>query len=199
VLGAMLPDFAAILRVRPPLLTNPALQAGVRLHHATDHAFHGAESFLEFSRSAASFLLQRGLARGSARAVAHVGVELLVDGALADDSAANEAYLRGLDAALTKSVARHIAWQTVAQEARFQGLCYSLRSRGAFRGDASAELIAERLRNILASRPRLALDDAGQSVVRDWVVLAQPLIASRAPLLVREVELRLNIANCLER
>ena len=199
VLGAMLPDFASMLRVRPPRVTSRVLDEGVRFHHATDDAFHGAESFLEFSRLASSFLSARGVSRGGARAVAHVGVELLLDGALAHENAANEAYLSALDAALTKSVASHIHWETVDYEGRFEHLCHSLRNRGALRGDASAELVAERLRNILANRPRLALDDAGQSVVRDWVVTARPLIAARAPLLVAEVERRLKFEISLER
>jgi hypothetical protein len=199
VLGAMLPDFAAMLRVHPPSVTSPALEAGVHFHHATDRAFHGAESFLEFSRLASSFLLERGLSRGSARAVAHVGVELVLDGALAHESAANEAYLWALDAALTTPVASHITWKTIEYESRFQHLCHTLRSRGAVRADPPNELIAERLRNILASRPRLALDDAGQSVVRDWIVAARPLIVSRAPFVVAEVERRLELGNDLER
>jgi len=191
VLGAMLPDFASMLRTRPPRVTDSVLEEGVHFHHSTDDAFHGAESFLEFSRQASSFLLDRGVARGSARAVAHVGVELLLDGALAHEIQANEAYLCALDAALTKPVAGHIKWETIVTESRFEHLCHSLRSRGKVRGDATAELVAERLRNILANRPRLALDDAGQSVVRDWVVAARPLIVVRAPSLVAEVERRL--------
>ena len=82
VLGSMLPDFASMLRMRPPRVTSRALEEGLRHHHATDDAFHGSESFLEFSRHASIFLGARGLSRGSARAVAHVGVELIVDGAL---------------------------------------------------------------------------------------------------------------------
>jgi len=191
VLGAMLPDFASMLRVRPPQVTEGALAAGTRFHHATDEAFHGAETFLEFSRSASSFLTERGLARGSARAVAHVGVELLLDGALAAKSAANEAYLRALDAALTIPVASHINWAGNVYAERFQQLCHNLRRRGGVRADAPAELVAERLRAILADRPRLAMDDAGQSVVRDWVVSARPLIVSSADLVLSEVERRL--------
>ena len=199
VLGAMLPDFASMLRVRPPRVSNSALEEGVRFHHATDEAFHGSEWFLEFSRQASSFLATNGLSRGSARAVAHVGVELELDRALVQEVAANEAYLSALDAALTKPGAGHISWGSSEHEARFQHLCHSLKIRGAQRGDSSPELVAERLRNILASRPRLALDDAGQSVVRDWVVTARPLIVSRAPLLLTEVERRLEIASSLER
>jgi hypothetical protein len=193
VLGAMLPDFASMLRVRPPRVVSDALADGVHFHHATDDAFHGAESFLEFSHQASRFLLAHGLSRGSARAVAHVGVELVLDGALAHENAASEAYLSAIDAALTISVASRIKWEADEQEARFQHLCHNLRSRGAARSDASPELVAERLRNILAHRPRLALDEAGQSVVRDWVVMARPLIVARAPLLVFEVEQRLEI------
>lgn len=191
VLGSMLPDFASMLRARPPRATLEPLQAGLAFHHATDDAFHGSQSFLEFSGQASSYLTGRGLSRGSVRAVAHVGVELLLDGAFAQESSANEAYLRAIDCALTERVASHIHWQTNAQHARFQHLCHSLKQRGAFVTDTPAEQVAERLRNILADRPRLAMDDAGQSVVREWVLTARPMIVSGAPLLLREVQLRL--------
>jgi hypothetical protein len=199
VLGAMLPDFASMLRVRPPQATSSALSEGLRFHHATDDAFHGSESFLEFSRQASSFLAAEGLSRGSARAVAHVGVELLLDAALAHESAANEAYLCALDAALTNPTAGHIKWTALDHEAKFQHLCHSLRARGALRSDAPAEVVAERLRSILASRPRLALDEADQSVVRGWIVTIHPLIVSRAELVLGEVERRLELASHLER
>jgi hypothetical protein len=197
VLGAMLPDFASMLRTRPPTASLAALQAGVAFHHRTDDAFHGSQSFLEFSRHASSFLTTRGLARGSARAVAHVGVELLLDAAFAHDTAANEAYLRAVECALTAAVESHIHWQNADDVARFQHLCHSLQRRGAFRADTPAALVAERLRNILADRPRLAMDDAGQSVVREWVVSARSSIVSGAAQLLAEVERRLD--NNLER
>src|SRR3954452_22349226 len=84
VLGAMLPDFASMLRTRPPFSTLDALSAGLWFHHRTDDAFHGSPSFLQFSGDASRFLSDRGVARGTARAVAHVGVELLLDAAFAD-------------------------------------------------------------------------------------------------------------------
>ena len=193
VLGSMLPDFASMLRVRAPRATLPAVQAGLRFHHLTDEAFHGSHAFLEFSGQASSFLRGHGLSRGSARAVAHVGVELLLDAALVTERA-NEAYLSAIECALTTRVADHIEWQSTDGQARFTHLCHSLASRGAVRADTPPELIAERLRNILAGRPRLALDDAGQTVVRDWAVTTGPLIVSGAPLLLKEVEQRLESA-----
>lgn len=199
VLGAMLPDFASMLRTRPPSVSQSALQAGIAFHHLTDEAFHGARSFLEFSRHASRFLSERGLSRGSARAVAHVGVELLLDAAFGAEPSANEAYLSAIGSGLTREVASHIHWQDEDGEARFRQLCHNLERRGAFVSDAPASLTAERLRYILADRPRLAMDDAGQSVVREWIETARPAIVSGAAALLSEVEHRIANRNSLER
>ncbi|MEO8901303.1 MAG: hypothetical protein ABI488_06340 [Polyangiaceae bacterium] len=198
VLGAMLPDFASMLRTRPPSATDAAVEAGLRFHHVTDDAFHGSRAFLAFSGQASSFLSSHGLSRGSARAVAHVGVELLLDAALADDRA-NEAYLSAIECALTVRVSDHIHWLDSDARARFSHLCHSLESRGAVRADTSPELIAERLRYILADRPRLALDDRGQFVVRDWAMTVRPTILRGAQALLLEVEQRLERSINLER
>lgn len=191
VLGAMLPDFASMLRARPPTVTLDALSAGLSFHHRTDDAFHGSQSFLEFSHQASRFLSDRGVPRGTARAVAHVGVELLLDAACAGENAANEAYLSALAAALTERVRGYIQWQSSDAGERFQHLCHSLRQRGPVQEHPASELVAERLRNILADRPRLAMDDHGLSVVREWVSIARSKITSGAPQLLREVEQRL--------
>ncbi len=198
VLGSMLPDFASMLRTRPPSTTDAAIAAGLRFHHVTDEAFHGSRAFLEFSRQASMFLSGHGLSRGSARAVAHVGVELLLDAALVDDRA-NEAYLSAIECALTLRASDHIHWLDTDAKARFTHLCHSLQNRGAVRADTSPELIAERLRYILADRPRLALDAEAESVVRDWAVTARPAIVAGAAALLAEVELRLELAINLER
>ena len=194
VLGAMLPDFASMLRTRPPLATIAALSAGVSFHHQTDDAFHGSQSFLEFSRQASSFLGDRGLPRGTARAVAHVGVELLLDGAFASENGANEAYLSAVACASSERVQGCIHWHTGDVSERFQHLCRSLQNRGRFQENPASELIAERLQRILADRPRLAIDERGLLVVRDWVESARVGITSGAPHLLRELEQRLHLA-----
>lgn len=190
VLGSMLPDFASMLRTRPPNASHEAISAGLLFHHVTDDAFHGSRAFLEFSGQASTFLRQRGLSRGSARAVAHVGVELLIDAALAENRA-NEAYLSAIECALTVRMSDHIHWLDGDAKGRFKHLCHSLLERGAVRADPSPELIAERLRVILADRPRLALDDQAQTVVRDWAMTARPSISAGAAALLAEVERRL--------
>ena len=66
---------------------NGPLGAGIALHHATDRVFHAAPWFLDFERELRSQLREDGLPDGGARACAHVGPELLLDGALLDDPA----------------------------------------------------------------------------------------------------------------
>ncbi len=82
-LGSALPDLASIARcrlVRDP--ENPALRLGIALHHATDRAFHDHSWFLDVQARLYDDLTVGGLGRGAARACAHVGVELLIDGYL---------------------------------------------------------------------------------------------------------------------
>jgi hypothetical protein len=188
----MLPDFAAMLRVRPPHTLSAALSAGVQFHHATDRVFHEATAFLEISRTAFRWLSEHGLGKGGARAVAHIGVEILLDGALATaDEPGAEAYLRALEHASDARVSGQIAWD-VPTAARFVNLCHTLLARGVSREEPAAELVAARVRRALDGRPRLALDDAGQSVVRDWVTLARASIVARAPGIIFELEQRLS-------
>src|SRR6187431_3792373 len=192
VLGAMLPDFASMLRTRLPLAALDALDAGVSLHHQTDDAFHGSLSFLDLSQRASSYLSERGVSRGTARAVAHVGVELLLDAAFARENAANEAYLSAIACAMTEPVRGSLRWQTSDAGERFQQLCHRLQQRGRFQENPPSELVAERLQSILADRPRLSMNDGALSVVQEWVSSARPQITSGAPRLLREVEQRLN-------
>lgn len=191
VLGAMLPDFASMLRTRPPASSLDSLRAGLYFHHQTDDAFHGSESFLEFSRQASRFLTDRGVPRGTARAVAHVGVELLLDAAFADDDGANEAYLSAVACGASERARDHLQWHAHDTSERFGQLCRRLSDRGRFQRHPPSELVAERLQSILVDRPRLAMDDRGLFVVREWVESARSQITSGAPQLLREVELRL--------
>ena len=84
LVGTALPDFAGMGRTRLGAANGP-LGAGIALHHATDRVFHAAPWFLDFERELRSQLREDGLPDGGARACAHVGPELLLDGALLDD------------------------------------------------------------------------------------------------------------------
>lgn len=82
-LGAALPDVGAmghfnLLGERP----TGALAEGIALHHATDNLFHTHPWFKSHQANLYEALTTAGVRRGAARAVAHVGPELLLDGEL---------------------------------------------------------------------------------------------------------------------
>lgn len=88
-LGAALPDFAAMGRFHlcvPPAAWPDArdqpIRAGIALHHRTDEAFHRHPWFTERVQIIRHRLEAQGIARGPSRAIAHVGPEMLLDGAL---------------------------------------------------------------------------------------------------------------------
>jgi hypothetical protein len=97
VLGAMLPDLAAMARLKlPARIPAGPLAEGVALHHRTDGAFHGDPSFVGLTHQTLDLLTSHGVARGPARGVAHVGVELLLDGELLRIPAVVEVYQAAL-------------------------------------------------------------------------------------------------------
>src|SRR5262245_17438640 len=90
LVGAMLPDLAAMTRVRlgppvPPFPASTDLSAGIALHHLSDAAFHGSRWFNEHNRALRDALLDAGVDPGAARASAHAGLEMLLDGELMSD------------------------------------------------------------------------------------------------------------------
>jgi hypothetical protein len=181
VLGAMLPDFSSMIAARPPLVAHPELAAGVRFHHATDEIFHDLEPFVLWSRHASEWLRTRGLGRGSARAVAHVGVEFLIDEALAESEAARSAYLSALRVAAVREISSAITWRDDESE-RFAFLIDRLLERGVM-ARPSAAALAERLRRTLATRPRLAFEAEKSPLVEEWIVEARPVVVGSVPAL----------------
>ena len=89
-LGAMLPDFIGMLRLGRPTVHDLVLARGVAFHHGTDEVFHELPGFQRLSRQAFSWLLERDMPRGPARAVAHMGIEMLLDEVMASDGSARD-------------------------------------------------------------------------------------------------------------
>jgi hypothetical protein len=194
VLGAMLPDFAGMIRARPPSSDHAELARGISFHHATDHAFHGSTVFRSLTAQAYSALVAQGVRRGSARAVAHVGVELLLDAALAEEAGARNAYRAALVSAREPALSARIRWRDDYERGRFAELCSVLESRGVASQHGAPELVALRLSRALADRPRLALDDAAERVVRSWAEDARDAVLRSAPGLINELRHALSFA-----
>lgn len=187
--GAMLPDFISMLRLGRPAVLDERVARGVSFHHLTDHAFHELASFVSLSREAFAWLSAQQVPRGPARAVAHIGIEMLLDEVLSSDVDACDAYRAALCAPLDQA----LSFGTPADPERLSALRASLLERAATRIEPTAELVAERIRAALAGRPRLALEAAVQPRLRSWVALTRPLVVSAAPQLL--ATLRAQLAN----
>ncbi|HYO96255.1 MAG TPA: hypothetical protein VER33_17170 [Polyangiaceae bacterium] len=192
VLGAMLPDFAGMLRVRAPGLAGAGIARGVALHHATDAAFHTLPAFLTLMARAQRSLGEAGVRRGPARAVAHVGVELLLDEVLVEEAANRTAFLQALRHANAARDA--ILWSTPTDAFRFAELVDVLIARGLSASRATPEGLTRRVCGALTHRPRLALLDQEPAAVLDWVVAARPDVVGWAPVIMTELESRLAAA-----
>lgn len=149
-LGAMLPDFATMCRARLDPQGDAAIAAGVDLHHATDAAFHRAPAVLGLFREAEARLTARGVRRGPTRACAHVGVELVLDGALLPEPAYRAAFQAGL------ACDDAVAWRDPDGHARYLALRARLRAQAPPRDLDTGAGVAQRLVRILAGRPLLA-------------------------------------------
>src|SRR5262245_43231273 len=188
VLGAMLPDFATMIRARPPATVDPAIAAGIEFHHQTDEAFHRSPAFLELSQAALGWLRARGVGRGSARAVAHIGVEMLLELPLSRDARGQRAYLGALDGAGDDGLGPRVRWATAEEPIRFERLRQALLARGGVTDAVASDVVAERLARALSARPMLALDDAARLAVRDWIAETRGEIAARADALVADLK-----------
>lgn len=191
VLGAMLPDFATMIRARPPRTTHADIDSGMLFHRRTDEVFHRSAAFRRLTEQAVVWLSARGVRNGSALAVAHVGVELLLDASLSGDEPAQRAYLAALTGAAHHDLGRHLSWESADEGARFDQLRVRLLDRGAIEGDITPETVAERLRRTLADRPRLALDDAAVLAARDWAHAVRPTVSACAAPLIHDLATQL--------
>jgi hypothetical protein len=189
VFGAMLPDLAAMRRLRPPTSTEPAITRGIALHHATDAAFHGTRAFVTLAQTAREALLGRGVARGPARALAHIGTEILLDENLGRDSEIETTYLRALE---TADGAR-LDWKRPQDGASLVEMTKYLRGRGIARTQPP-EVVARRLHRALESHPRLAFAAADEFRVAEWVDAFRPVVSEASDAVMRELQDRLGPA-----
>ena len=190
-LGAALPDLGAMGRFR--LLgdsPDPEVTAGIAIHHATDDAFHRHPLFTEAMARLRSDLDTDGVGRGPARAVAHVGPELLIDGRLLDDhvvlGAVNAAFaeITHVGSALTSLVERNSeAWDDHLSRVPLWGLPTDY---------ADPHAVADRLHHILSRRPRLAFSSEQIRAVGFRLAAEQPAIDQKVPELLDDLELTLS-------
>jgi hypothetical protein len=187
LLGAALSDLASFggfrLLGRTP---DPAVAAGMAFHHRTDDAFHRHPWFRDRNTRAAVALTDRGLGRGPARACAHVGVELLLDGALHADAAARHRFRRVLDSLGN----RHDVLAPLVRAEHRDDWARHLGTVAAHRGlpaHHDPDDVARRLHRICGRRPRLAFAPASIPAVAEVLTDLAPSITLGAGGLVEEL------------
>lgn len=172
VLGAMLPDFATMsgARIANDAAHEPDIGRGIDIHHATDATFHQLPVVTGLMRDLDTLLAERGCARGPRRAVAHIGVELLLDGVLVDEHAYRDAY--------TEALAHEGApvWRESDDPARYAMLLARLRAYGVPDDLRDPLKIVQRLARMLAHRPLLAPNAADLAAIRDALVVYKPRV-----------------------
>jgi len=146
----MLPDFASMSGARIASTGDPDVATGIDLHHATDAAFHTLPVVTGLMRELDQRLDRGGCARGPRRAVAHIGVELLLDGVLLDDQSYRDSYTRGLAHDVT------MTWRNAGDDELFARLLVRLRAHGIPDDLRRTDAIVHRLHRMLAHRPLLA-------------------------------------------
>jgi hypothetical protein len=187
VLGAMLPDFATMIGARVPRVRADDLERGVAYHHATDRVFHDSRVFRELQADARRALRDAGLPRPAALAVGHIGVEILLDAALAGEPFGVAGYLAALDAGAPEGLGPHIDWGDGEAAVRYERLRAALVARGVNAAMGGAQAAALRVARALASRPRFQLDADGERIVHVWAERTMPAITGAADALVIEL------------
>lgn len=178
LLGTALPDLASMVGVRVDrALLPPTVAEGVACHLAADEAFHAHPVFREGSAALRADLRASGLATGPTRAVGHAGWELLLDGALVGGEV-EAAYRSSLDVA-------DVVLSAIGSDQRYRwSRLLAHRPAPPLRYDDPV-WVAERLRSMLAHRPRLGFDVGSAGVVAAVLAEHRPRVAAVADEVVR--------------
>ncbi len=187
----MLPDLLGMLGMRVTGLFDAELSAGVDYHHATDAAFHAAPRFIELCTHSIASLTESGVERGTARAVAHVGVELLLDGALSSDLHARRSYEQALRGATAAPLHDLLALAEPRDVERLRHGLTRLTTAPVPEGYLQPDFVAERLEHILGSRPRLAMRRSDMPIVRRWAQATHAAVHEQRDALLTEVRAKL--------
>jgi len=155
-LGAALPDLARVARCpRVRALSPSRLADGVAHHHDIDAAFHGGSAFTSLLAEGTARLEAVGIRRGVARAAAHVGIELHLDGMLAKQEDAAAALAAGLGHGTGPRFTTALGWSPEHRES-WGKLMDRLTTSDVLSAWSDPDEVGRRVVRVLSRRPRLA-------------------------------------------
>jgi hypothetical protein len=185
LVGTALPDFAGMARLTLRTASG-AVADGIAVHHTTDRVFHADDWFLDLQTELRASFRDDGLPEGAARACAHVGPELLLDGALVRDVGVRDALAQVYDRLASPSDAI-VELVDVTERARWGAFLARVADRVDPCGYEDAGVVAKRLHAVTARRPRLAFAACQLSAVTTRLRDVQPRVVATAPAVMTRV------------
>ncbi|NRA33735.1 MAG: hypothetical protein HRU17_10370 [Polyangiaceae bacterium] len=187
--GAMMPDLANMLRLPSPAVSGE-LEMGIRVHVATDKSFHELPRFLQAQHSARQHLRQQGVRRGSALALGHIGVEMMLETGFYQDAPTWSHYQDSLRSGLEWLNSSPVLWRHQDATERMHSLVGRLLEHS---GDApTPERIAYGLERCVQGRSRLEITDADRPAVQAWVQTEMNGLANMAEAFMEETLMTLD-------
>ncbi|MEM9072871.1 MAG: hypothetical protein AAGE52_30470 [Myxococcota bacterium] len=189
VLGTMLPDFATMSGGRIQGSSSTDVSEGIAHHHATDSVFHSATTFVHLCATSSKRMDSEEVRWGTARAVAHIGVELFLDGWLLERQPENvrASYLEALERAKPEDLGSGLHWRKDETSDRFEALRKRLLNYGLPAEIGDPEVVLSRLKGALRGRSRLAiLHEDEAAIARELDRLVEE-VRSHAATLMEEV------------
>lgn len=189
-LGAALPDLGSIGRFRLlGVSDNLDVTRGIALHHQTDDVFHKHSWFTERQRRLRTMLLDAGVGRGAARAIAHVGPELLLDGALLLEPTGQTGLRTQIEAALDSivSLQRQLGSLVLDDSDGWIQHLSQVSAWGTPTDYHDPNAVAQRLHRILGRRPRLRMEPNDIEIAANILRTEWPDIETTALSFVSEI------------
>lgn len=198
-LGSMLPDFASIIRGRAIESKHPAVKRGIELHHQCDRVFHNSDTFLELQAAGRTQLERAGVRNGPRLAVAHVGLELILDAELRHGPGRLERYQRALlvgrefAPSLSFTSASRKGLDPLTLRVAYDELLETLTSRILYLTPHSPQDLVERLTRILSPRQRLRPIQSEQVAMLAWAEMTWPEVARRTEAWMNDLAKQLDV------
>lgn len=188
VFGAMLPDFSGMAKARVRDVPDHVTARGVACHHAVDAAFHGSDAFIACCAESVVRLTAEGLPRGPARAVAHVGLELVLDSFLVRTYGPSSMYLDALHEGVRQLDAGLLVPDDAGRAPALAHMLARLVAHGPPSADTDDLEVTARLVRMLAGRARLAIPSDGERAVTREVARMRASMRTVGPRLVAAAE-----------
>jgi hypothetical protein len=163
--GAMLPDLVSMVGTRRFVCDDPAVERGVSFHHLTDRCFHADPTFVALETRSRKQLAELGVRKGPRRALSHVGIELLLDAALARSPAHIAVYRAALQFGQHTSA---VLVMPKREHEPLRALARILFERATQLVPKNALEATDRMARVLQHHPALSFDASEHDAVMRW-------------------------------